>query len=180
MANWTNPKLDWNPGDGIKASDLNRIEGNIENLLRGCFDIGGSVWIQSTDWVLGHLPRPPRPITNYGRRLINVPVGCKLVVTQLDIDDGTESPRLQITAGSTATVWAAPSSTTTYTAYDSENAPILYTAVDKAQIVAVQLEATAHQWVEESRVVGDFTEDGGRWKGDKITGAFARLLVVNA
>jgi len=29
---WSRPKLNWNPGDGIMASDLNRIEGNIDEL----------------------------------------------------------------------------------------------------------------------------------------------------
>jgi len=31
---WIQPKTDWNPGDGIKASDLNRIEDNIAYLRR--------------------------------------------------------------------------------------------------------------------------------------------------
>jgi len=31
---WIEPKTDWNPGDGIKASDLNRIEDNTDELLR--------------------------------------------------------------------------------------------------------------------------------------------------
>jgi hypothetical protein len=39
---WEKPKTDWKPGDGIKAVDLNRIEGNTETLLRGVYDIGGS------------------------------------------------------------------------------------------------------------------------------------------
>ncbi len=36
------PKTDWKAGDGIKASDLNRIEGNYYGIIKGCFDVGGS------------------------------------------------------------------------------------------------------------------------------------------
>ena len=32
---WIQPKTDWMPGEGIKANDFNRIEGNIEHLSQG-------------------------------------------------------------------------------------------------------------------------------------------------
>jgi len=43
---WKTPKLDWNPGDGIMAGDLNRIEGNIDELANRVYSsvtIGGIV-----------------------------------------------------------------------------------------------------------------------------------------
>jgi len=32
MAEWSAPKTDWNPNDGLSDTDFNRIEGDIENL----------------------------------------------------------------------------------------------------------------------------------------------------
>jgi len=38
---WEKPKTDWQPGDGIKATDLNRIERNIDHLSKpDIFTIG--------------------------------------------------------------------------------------------------------------------------------------------
>jgi hypothetical protein len=36
---WITPETNWKPGDGIKASDLNRIEGNIESLVQTVEDV---------------------------------------------------------------------------------------------------------------------------------------------
>lgn len=38
---WQNPKTNWNPGDGIMAGDLNRIEGNTQALF-DMHEVGGS------------------------------------------------------------------------------------------------------------------------------------------
>ena len=37
MAAWQPPKTDWEPHDGVRARDFNRIEGNIE-WLNNCYD----------------------------------------------------------------------------------------------------------------------------------------------
>jgi hypothetical protein len=39
---WTKPKIDWKPGDGIMAGDLNRIENDTESLLRGLYSFRGT------------------------------------------------------------------------------------------------------------------------------------------
>jgi hypothetical protein len=44
---WINPKVDWSAGDGIMASDFNRIEGNIRWLLDNVHDLGGSAQLGS-------------------------------------------------------------------------------------------------------------------------------------
>jgi len=41
---WINPKTNWNPGDGIMAGDLNRIEDNImsiQRIMRYSYTLGG-------------------------------------------------------------------------------------------------------------------------------------------
>lgn len=38
---WQNPKTNWNPGDGIMAGDLNRIEGNLEWAINNVYDCSG-------------------------------------------------------------------------------------------------------------------------------------------
>ena len=43
---WIPSNTNWQSGDGVKTSDLNRIEGNIE-MLKGCFDIGGCPYVNS-------------------------------------------------------------------------------------------------------------------------------------
>jgi len=40
---WTEPKTDWLPGDGIKAGDLNRVEGNIEALAGALLNIESAI-----------------------------------------------------------------------------------------------------------------------------------------
>jgi hypothetical protein len=42
MALWQVPKTDWLPTDGVKASDLNRIENDTESLLRGLYTFRGT------------------------------------------------------------------------------------------------------------------------------------------
>jgi hypothetical protein len=38
---WTKPKTDWNPGDGITATDLNRIEDNTYTLFDSVYNMNG-------------------------------------------------------------------------------------------------------------------------------------------
>jgi len=48
MTVWKNPKTDWRQGDGIKASDLNRIEGNTV-WLSNMYPLCGTAFIQTPD-----------------------------------------------------------------------------------------------------------------------------------
>jgi hypothetical protein len=76
---WTEPKTDWNPGDGVKASDFNRIEGNIAALSVGTYIMKG---IQ-TGTVSFPYPSVEKNYELLDRLFIEVPRGKQLILVNL-------------------------------------------------------------------------------------------------
>jgi len=85
---WIDPKLDWDGGDGIMASDFNRIEGNARYLMDSIYNLDGSVDLY--DFAGGLILGPATNGTNVtldvsltrciARRLITVPAGHRIKV----------------------------------------------------------------------------------------------------
>jgi len=87
--NGINPKTNWNPGDGIKADDLNHIEGLSWELVYGCFDLMGSIYL-NLKWATSDggggwniSSENENDVYRFARKIIKVPPNTKLKLTHL-------------------------------------------------------------------------------------------------
>lgn len=125
---WQNPKIDWSPADGVRDSDLNRIEGNLLELYNQSGRANTTVYVATTGDDSAGNGSSGQPYKTITKALQAIPKHLNGFKASINIAEGTYEESVVIT-GFTGIVELTGTGTVTVNSISIENCMVATTGL---------------------------------------------------